>query len=108
MMFRLGCQLGYPILTFSYSEQINVLEPLLLKEFGGCSSFAGQITTIKCSEDNGLIREVLEQDGLGRILVVDGGGSLKRALVDAELASIAEEGSDAQVMVITEERDYSV
>ncbi|NAZ48288.1 ribonuclease E activity regulator RraA, partial [Vibrio toranzoniae] len=37
------------------------------------------------------IREVLEQDGLGRVLLIDGGGSLRRALIDAELASLAEE-----------------
>ncbi|USD32352.1 MULTISPECIES: ribonuclease E activity regulator RraA [Vibrio] len=73
-----------------YSEQVDVVEPMF-SNFGGSASFAGQITTVKCFEDNGLIREVLEQDGLGRILLIDGGGSLRRALIDAELASLAEE-----------------
>lgn len=73
-----------------YSEQVDVVEPMF-SNFGGSASFAGQITTVKCFEDNGLIREVLEQVGLGRVLLIDGGGSLRRALIDAELASLAEE-----------------
>ncbi|CAM3733492.1 ribonuclease E activity regulator RraA [Vibrio sp. Of14-4] len=81
-----------------YSEQVDVLEPMF-SNFGGSASFAGQITTVKCFEDNGLIREVLEQDGLGRILLIDGGGSLRRALIDAELASIAEENEWEGILV---------
>ncbi|NOH81697.1 ribonuclease E activity regulator RraA [Vibrio sp. RE86] len=73
-----------------YLEQVDVVEPMF-SNFGGSASFAGQITTVKCFEDNGLIREILEQDGLGRVLLIDGGGSLRRALIDAELASLAEE-----------------
>lgn len=73
-----------------YSEQVDVVEPMF-SNFGGSASFAGQLTTVKCFEDNGLIREILEQDGLGRVLLIDGGGSLRRALVDAEIASLAEE-----------------
>ncbi len=81
-----------------YSEQVDVVEPMF-SNFGGCASFAGQLTTLKCFEDNGLIREVLEQDGLGRVLLVDGGGSLRRALIDAELASLAEENEWEGIVV---------
>ncbi|NOI66236.1 ribonuclease E activity regulator RraA [Vibrio sp. 99-8-1] len=73
-----------------YLDQVDVVEPMF-SNFGGCASFAGQITTVKCFEDNGLIRTVLEEDGNGRILLVDGGGSLRKALIDAELAALAEE-----------------
>ncbi len=73
-----------------YLDQVDVVEPMF-SNFGGCASFAGQITTVKCFEDSGLIRSVLEEDGTGRVLLVDGGGSLRRALIDAELASLAEE-----------------
>ena len=73
-----------------YLDQVDVVEPML-SNFGGRASFAGQITTVKCFEDNGVIREILEQDGLGRVLLVDGGGSLRRALIDAELARLAED-----------------
>lgn len=62
-----------------YLDQVDVVEPMF-SNFGGRASFAGQITTIKCFEDNSLIRETLEQDGLGRVLLIDGGGSLRKAL----------------------------
>lgn len=81
-----------------YLEQVDVVEPMF-SNFGGCASFAGQITTLKCFEDNGLIREVLEQDGEGRVLLVDGGGSLRRALIDAELAALAEENEWEGIVV---------
>ena len=71
----------------------------MFSNFGGSVSFAGQITTVKCFEDNSLVREILEQDGGGRVLLVDGGGSLRRALIDAELASLAEE-NDWEGMVV--------
>ena len=61
-----------------YIDQVDVVEPMF-SNFGGRASFAGQITTVKCCWDNGLIRETLEQDGVGRVLLIDGGGSLRRA-----------------------------
>lgn len=81
-----------------YLDQVDVVEPMF-SNFGGCASFAGQVTTIKCYEDNGLIRETLEQDGLGRVLLIDGGGSLRRALIDAELAALAEENEWEGIVV---------
>lgn len=81
-----------------YLDQVDVVEPMF-SNFGGSASFAGQITTVKCFEDNGMIREVLEQDGLGRVLLIDGGGSLRRALIDAELASLAEENEWEGIVV---------
>ncbi len=81
-----------------YLDQVDVVEPMF-SNFGGCASFAGQITTVKCFEDNGLIRDTLEQDGVGRVLLVDGGGSLRRALIDAELAALAEENEWEGIVV---------
>lgn len=81
-----------------YLDQVDVVEPMF-SNFGGCASFAGQVTTVKCYEDNGLIREILEQDGLGRVLLIDGGGSLRRALIDAEIASLAEENEWEGIVV---------
>ncbi|MDE1327215.1 ribonuclease E activity regulator RraA [Vibrio aestuarianus] len=81
-----------------YLDQVDVVEPMF-SNFGGSASFAGQLTTIKCFEDNALIREVLEQDGLGRVLLIDGGGSLRRALIDAELAALAEENEWEGIVV---------
>lgn len=54
-----------------YIDQVDVVEPMF-SNFGGRASFAGQVTTLKCFEDNALIRSVLEQDGLGRVLLIDG------------------------------------
>ncbi|SJL84739.1 ribonuclease E activity regulator RraA [Vibrio palustris] len=81
-----------------YLDQVDVVEPLF-SNFGGSASFAGQITTVKCFEDNGLIRATLEQDGVGRVLLIDGGGSLRRALIDAELAALAEENEWEGIVV---------
>jgi len=71
-----------------YHEEVNVVEPLF-SNFGGRTSFGGQITTVKCFEDNGLLYDLLEENGRGRVLLVDGGGSVRRALVDAQLARLA-------------------
>lgn len=71
-----------------YSDQVDVVEPIF-SSFGGVSSFFGKITTVKCFESNGLIAEVLEENGEGRVLLIDGGGVVRRALIDAELAQLA-------------------
>lgn len=71
-----------------YREDVNVVEPLF-SNFGGRSSFGGQIITVKCFEDNGLLYDLLEQNGRGHILLIDGGGSVRRALIDADLARLA-------------------
>jgi len=81
-----------------YSDQIDVVEPMF-SNFGGSASFAGQLTTVKCFEDNGIIRSILEENGEGRILLVDGGGSLRRALIDAEIATLAEENNWEGIVV---------
>lgn len=71
-----------------YLDQIDVVDPLF-SSFGGRTSFFGKVTTVKCFENNGLIAEILEENGEGRVLVVDGGGAVRRALIDAELAQLA-------------------
>ncbi|WP_406668090.1 ribonuclease E activity regulator RraA [Gallaecimonas sp. GXIMD1310] len=72
----------------TYIDMVDVVDPIFAN-YGGRSSYAGQISTVKCFEDNALIREMLEEDGSGRVLLIDGGGSLRRALIDAELAELA-------------------
>ena len=71
-----------------YAEQVDVVEPIF-SSFGGVSNFYGKVTTVKCFESNGLIAEVLEENGEGRVLVIDGGGAVRRSLIDAELAQLA-------------------
>lgn len=71
-----------------YAEQVDVVEPIF-SSFGGVSHFYGEVTTVKCFESNGLVAEVLEENGEGRVLVIDGGGAVRRGLIDAELAQLA-------------------
>ena len=71
-----------------YLDQVDVVEPVF-SSFGGLSSFYGKVTTVKCFENNGLIAEILEENGEGRVLVVDVCGAVRRALIDAELAQLA-------------------
>ncbi|MEI6896739.1 MAG: ribonuclease E activity regulator RraA [Psychromonas sp.] len=81
-----------------YAETIDVVEPLLTN-FGGRSSFAGEVVTIKCFESVGLIYKALEENGAGKVLLVDGGGSLRRALVNAHIAEFAVENDWEGIVV---------
>ncbi|MDY0452818.1 ribonuclease E activity regulator RraA [Pasteurella multocida] len=71
-----------------YLDQVDVVEPIF-SSFGGVNRFYGKVTTAKCFENNGLITDILEENGEGRVLLIDGGGAVRRALVDAELAQLA-------------------
>ena len=81
-----------------YAETIDVVEPLLTN-FGGRSSFAGEVVTIKCFESVGLIYKTLEENGAGKVLLIDGGGSLRRALVNANIAEFAVENNWEGIVV---------
>ena len=59
------------------------------KQFGGRLSFAGPVRTLKTDEDNALIKQPLSTPGQGAVLVVDGGGSLRTALVGDVIAGLA-------------------
>jgi regulator of ribonuclease activity A len=67
----------------------GIAPALQWRSFGGRAEFAGAIATIECSEDNGLLKAVLGGPGEGRVLVVDGHGSLRRALVGDRVAGLA-------------------
>jgi regulator of ribonuclease activity A len=71
-----------------YPEEIAVCEPIL-RSFGGRRRFSGPIFTVRVHEDNVLVREALESVPPGTVLVVDGGGSKKCALLGDKLARIA-------------------
>lgn len=63
--------------------------PLQLRRFGRDGAFDGPVRTVRCHEDNALVREVLSSPGDGAVLVVDGGGSLETALVGDVIAGLA-------------------
>lgn len=67
---------------------LGAAEPLFYS-YGGKRAFAGQIQTIKCFEDNSLVREAVAEPGVGKVLVIDGGGSIRRALLGDLLADKA-------------------
>ncbi len=65
----------------------------------GASSFAGPIATVRCDEDNVLVRAQAAEPGEGRVLVVDGGGSLRCALLGDSIAALARDHGWAGVVV---------
>jgi len=80
------------------SGAFRVLPPLF-RTFGGRRDFAGAVTTIKCHEDNSLVKAACDSPGHGRVLVVDGGGSLRRALVGGNLGAAAARNGWAGIVV---------
>jgi len=77
-----------PDLCDANPELVRIVEPLF-KNFGGKKSFGGEIVTIKCYEDNSRVKENAGQNGKGKIMVVDGRGSLKKALLGDLIAETA-------------------
>ncbi|WP_194721572.1 ribonuclease E activity regulator RraA [Noviherbaspirillum malthae] len=77
---------------------LAVLPPIFQK-FGAQLVFAGPATTLKVFEDNVLVRATLETPGNGHVLVVDGGGSLRCALVGGNLGVLAEKNGWAGIVV---------
>lgn len=71
-----------------HPDDVSVVEPIL-RNFGGMEAFAGSIATVRVDEDNVLVRAALEEPGEGRVLIVDGGGSLRCALLGDQIAALA-------------------
>jgi regulator of ribonuclease activity A len=82
----------------SHGEALRVLAPMF-RDFGGVRTFSGPASTVKVHEDNSLVRAALEEPGLGRVLVVDGGGSLRCALVGDNLAQIGQDNGWSGIVV---------
>ena len=93
-----------PDLCDQYGDSLRVLSPML-KNFGGNNCFHGKISTIKCHEDNSFVADAVREEGDGSVLVVDGGGSLRCALLGDNLAAIAASNSWAGIVVFGCVRD---
>lgn len=87
-----------PELCDRYENEVRILEPML-GNFGGRERFYGQIVTIKAFEDNSLVREQVSLPGEGRVLVVDGGGSMRRAMLGDMLAENASANGWAGIVI---------
>ncbi len=88
----------------AHRDAVQVAEPLLVS-FGGVETFGGPAQTVRVYEDNVLVRQTLETDGQGRVLVVDGGGSTWCALMGDRLAGLALDHDWAGVVVFGCVRD---
>lgn len=86
-------------------DQLLRVLPPVFRSFGGRTRFAGPVRTVKCFEDNSSVKALLEGPGQGQVLVVDGGGSLRRALVGGNIAAAAARNGWAGVVVDGAVRD---
>lgn len=78
--------------------EAHVLPPVF-RAFGRSARFAGTVETVRCFEDNSAVRSALEQAGNARVLVIDGGASLRCALVGGNLAQLAQRNGWAGIVV---------
>ncbi len=78
--------------------QFRVLPPVF-RDYGRRRKFAGTVSTVKCFEDNSMVKAAVDSPGQGRVLVVDGGGSLRRALLGGNLGAAAARNGWAGVVV---------
>jgi regulator of ribonuclease activity A len=93
-----------------YDEHAAVIQVALpgLHNYGGRRQFFGPVVTLKVFEDNSLVRETLELDGAGRVLVVDGGASMRCALLGDNLAQLGRDNGWAGIVVYGCIRDSAV
>jgi regulator of ribonuclease activity A len=88
------------------SGAFRVLPPVF-RDFGASSKFSGPVATARCPEDNSRIREAVNSPGEGRVLVIEGGGSVRRALVGGNLAAAAAKNGWAGIVVDGAVRDVA-
>ncbi|MDT0405265.1 MULTISPECIES: ribonuclease E activity regulator RraA [Streptomyces] len=93
-----------PDLVDRYGTDLRVCD-LQFRQFGAHRGFAGPVRTVSCHEDNGLLRDLLRTPGDGAVLVVDGGGSLRTALVGDLIAGAAQDNGWAGLVLHGAVRD---
>ena len=91
----------------AHEEQLQVADPVF-NNYGGNPAFSGRIETVKCHDDNSRVKELVATPGKGRVLVVDGGGSLKRSLLGDQLAATAIQNLWAGFVIFGAIRDIEV
>ena len=90
-----------------HGDKLRVAQPVF-RDYGGRKTFHGQVVTVKVHEDNTLVREVLEENGTSKVLVVDGGASLRCALVGDLLAQLGKDNGWSGIIISGCIRDSSV
>ena len=96
-----------PDLCDDHPEQVRVLAPEL-STFGGREAFFGQAVTVRCHEDNSRVKDLAGTPGEGRVIVVDGGGSLGRALLGDVIAQTAADNGWAGFVIHGAVRDVEI
>jgi regulator of ribonuclease activity A len=87
-------------------DAARVAEPVF-RDYGGVRAFSGEVETLRVFEDNALVRPTLQMPGRGRVLVVDGGGSVRTALLGGQLAALAVKSGWSGVVIYGAVRDLS-
>lgn len=80
-------------------DDVKVLPPDLLRDFGGVDRFAGPALTVKVFEDNAPVRDLVLTPGEGRVMVVDGAGSLRASLLGGNIAKRAADNGWAGLLI---------
>lgn len=96
-----------PDLCDLYESELIVVEPLF-SHYGGNTSFFGQISTVRCFEDNSLVAEKVKSPGNGKVLVVDGAASLRCSLLGDQLAAAAIDNGWAGILINGALRDVEI
>lgn len=91
----------------AHEGKVEALAPMF-RSYGQNIAFSGKIATVKVHEDNVLVRQALSQNGAGQVLVVDGGGSMRCALVGDQLAQLAADNGWQGIVVYGCIRDSAV
>ncbi len=91
-------------LSDAHADIVGHADPIFL-DYGGRPAFHGPVTTLKVFEDNVLVRHSVESPGLGRVLVIDGGGSMRCALFGGNLAKLGADNGWAGVVIFGCVRD---
>ena len=77
-----------PDICDQFEDRVQLID-VEFKDFGGRACFYGEIATVRCYQDNSLVREVLQQNGKGKVLFIDGNGSCQKALLGDQVALLA-------------------
>ncbi|OZG71313.1 ribonuclease activity regulator protein RraA [Hahella sp. CCB-MM4] len=96
-----------PDLCDAYPELVRVVQPMF-RNYGAKDSFGGEIVTVKCFEDNSVVKQLVDEPGQGKVMVVDGGGSMRKALLGDMLAEKASKSGWEGIIIYGCIRDVDV
>ena len=96
-----------PDLCDDHPDQVRVMAPVL-RTYGGREAFFGQAVTVRCHEDNSRVKDLVGTPGEGRVMVVDGGGSTRKALLGDLLAQKAADNGWSGLVIHGAVRDVEI